>query len=125
VGVRDPLRPQRRLGHLRLENRALATSGAAVQFFVHQGRYYGHILDPRTGWPAEGVLSTSVLASTAAEADALSTAFYVLGPEGAASYCATHPDVGALMLVPGQREGSVERHCIGLTAEDWIEIENS
>lgn len=125
VGLRDPLRPKRRLGQLRLKDRALATSGSAVQFFVHEGRHYGHILDPRTGRPAEGVLSASVLAPSAAEADALSTAFYVLGPEGTAKYCAAHPAVAALLLVPGEREGSVERHAFGLTADDWIEAEPS
>ena len=56
--------------------RACSSSG-------YQGKRYGHILDPRTGWPAEGVFSTTVVAPTAAEADALSTAFYVLGIESA------------------------------------------
>ena len=83
IGVRDPLRPGGRLGLLRLNDRALGTSGTGTQFFYHAGRRFGHILDPRTGQPAEGVLSSTVLARTAAEADALSTAFYVLGPTAA------------------------------------------
>ena len=45
------------------------------QSFRHRGRRYGHILDPRSGRPAEGVLSSTVVAPTAALADALSTAF--------------------------------------------------
>jgi thiamine biosynthesis lipoprotein len=123
VGVRNPLRPQLRLGQLKLDNRALATSGSGTQFFVHEGQRYGHILDPRSGWPARGVLSVSTLASTAAEADALSTAFYVMGPEAAAAYCQTHPEIGFVMICPGERAGSLSTHVGGLEAGQWIEAE--
>ena len=103
IGVRDPLHPTRRLGQLRVRNRAVATSGSGTQFFEYQGRRYGHILDPRSGWPAQGVASVSVLAPSAAEADALSTAFYVLGPEAADEYCQAHPGISAVMLCPARR----------------------
>ncbi len=119
VGVRHPLHPKRRLGQLRLANRALATSGSGTQFFLHEGRRYGHILDPRTGWPAEGVLTASVLAPTAAEADALATAFYVMGPRDAAAFCKLRPDVAAVMLCPAQRAGGVEIHSFNLEGGDW------
>jgi FAD:protein FMN transferase len=123
VGVRNPLRPDRRLGELRLKDRALATSGSGTQYFIHDGRRYGHILDPRSGWPAEGVLSVSVLAPTAAEADALSTALYVLGPQQAQEYCAAHPQIAALMLCPGARDGSLEKHFFGLDERDWTALD--
>ena len=105
VGVKDPLRDQRRLGQVELHDRALGTSGAQFQSFRHRGRRYGHILDPRTGWPADGVLSVTVLAPTAAEADALSTAFYVMGPEAAMDYCRRHPSIAAILFaaVAGNR----------------------
>jgi thiamine biosynthesis lipoprotein len=119
IGVRNPLRPDRRLGHLRLRDRALATSGSGTQFFVHEGRRYGHILDPRTGWPAEGVLTVSVLAASAADADALATAFYVLGPAAAESYCRTHPEVGMVMLCPGERAGALAFYVSGLDDDEW------
>lgn len=98
VGVRHPLRPEQRLAEIRLRDRALATSGSGVQFFRHHGKRYGHILDPRTGLPAEGVLSATVIAPSAATADALSTAFYVLGSDDAAEYCRCHADVAFLIL---------------------------
>jgi thiamine biosynthesis lipoprotein len=122
VGVRDPLRPDHRLGQLQVKDRALATSGSGTQYFVHGGRRYGHILDPRSGWPAEGILSASVLAPTAAEADALSTAFYVMGPELAREYCTRHPQLAAIILCPGARQGSLEQHVIGLDEQEWSEI---
>lgn len=123
IGVRNPLRPDRRLGQLSLRNRALATSGSGTQFFMHDGKRYGHILDPRTGWPAAGVLSATVLAPTAAEADALSTAFYVMGPERARKYCEAHPQCAAVLVCPGTREGSLEQHLIGLGEDDWSAAE--
>jgi thiamine biosynthesis lipoprotein len=101
VGIRHPWEPQRRLAVVRLRDRALGTSAATFQHLEHEGRKLGHILDPRTGWPAEGVASVSVIAPTAAEADALATAFFVLGPDRARAYCETHPDIGVVLLPQG------------------------
>lgn len=88
------------VAHVRLRNQALGTSGSDNQFFVHEGKRYGHILDPRTGWPAEGLISASAITASAAEADALSTAFYVLGVEGTKQYCKAHPEVSAVLVTP-------------------------
>ena len=85
VALRNPFRPETPLGLLRLRNRGMGTSGTSFQRFEAGGRVFGHILDPRTGEPADGPASVTVLAPTAAEADALSTAFYLLGPEAAAA----------------------------------------
>jgi thiamine biosynthesis lipoprotein len=106
VGVRNPLLPQRQLGTILLRDQALATSGTAVQHFRFEGKRYGHIIDPRTGWPADKLLSVTVLAPTAAEADALSTAFFVGGVELAERYCSNHSSVSAILIPPpngGQR----------------------
>ncbi len=119
VGVGHPLRTDRRLAEVLVRDGGVGTSGAGFQFFRHEGRRYGHILDPRTGRPAEGVFSVTVLAPTAAEADALSTAFYVLGYEESARYCESRPDVGFLMLLPSGRGSSVDLAVCGLDAEQW------
>lgn len=102
VGVKNPLFTEQRYATLLLRDQAMSTSGSNIQYFRHQGRRYGHILDPRTGWPAEGLLSVTVLAATATEADALSTAFYVMGLEKALEYCDNHPSIGALLIPPPQ-----------------------
>lgn len=86
-----------RLARLRLRDCALGTSGAGEQYLEVGGMRYGHVLDPRTGSPASGVLSASVVAAEGAVADALSTAFLVGGVELARRYCADHP--GTLALV--------------------------
>ncbi len=118
VGLPNPLVPGERLAEIHLRGRGLATSGSGTQFFVHEGRAYGHILDPRTGWPAEGVLTSTVLAPTAAEADALSTAFYVLGPIGAETYCRAHPAVGAILVCRQQRDSRLEIKAFGLGEDE-------
>lgn len=100
VGLRNPAFPTETLATLLLRNAALGTSGAGEQFFRIGGERYGHILDPRTGWPATTLLSATVLAPTAAEADALSTAFYVGGVDLAQRYCVGHPQVSALLTPP-------------------------
>jgi FAD:protein FMN transferase len=103
VEIGDPMRPGRAVARVWLRDRALGTSGADHQFFVKDGHRYGHILDPRTGWPACGVLSASAVARTAAEADALSTAFFVLGLEGTRRFCAAHAGVAAVLVLPGPK----------------------
>jgi thiamine biosynthesis lipoprotein len=91
-------RVQGRLARIQLQHGALGTSGAGEQFTEIDGKRYGHVLDPRTGWPAEsGVLSASVLAADAAVADALSTAFLVGGTDLARRYCGAHSDVMAII----------------------------
>ena len=92
----------------------MGASGAQFQSFRHRGKRYGHILDPRTGWPAEGVLSATAIAPSAALADILSTAFYVLGPEAALAYCRQHREVAAVILCPASHGGGLEVHSAGL-----------
>jgi thiamine biosynthesis lipoprotein len=101
VGLSHPWEPARRIALLRLRDRALGTSAATFRHLEHDGRKLGHVLDPRTGWPAEGIALASAVAPTAAEADALATAFYVLGVDWTRSYCDKRPDVGAVLLPEG------------------------
>jgi thiamine biosynthesis lipoprotein len=103
VDVRSP-RLEAVIARLRLQGVALGTSGAAEQFFERDGKRYGHVLDPRSGWPAAGVLSASVVSSSAADADALSTAFLVAGPVLAERYCADHPGTLALLVLEAEPE---------------------
>jgi thiamine biosynthesis lipoprotein len=117
IGIRDPRQPGRRLGIVRLRDRALGTSSGQFQSFRYQGRRYGHILDPRSGLPAEGVLASTVVAPTAALADALSTAFYVMGPQQSLDYCRRHPEIGAVLTCQ-DRDGQVEIQTAGLARDD-------
>ncbi len=120
IAVRHPEQSERILGTLRLRNVSLGTSGPANQFFYFQGKRYGHIIDPRTGWPSQGMLSVTVLHPSAGWADALATGLFVMGPEPAIAYCQQHPDTGMLAILPSQREGQVEVVTCNLDEEDWI-----
>jgi thiamine biosynthesis lipoprotein len=120
IAVPHPHDAERTVGDLLLRDEALGTSGAGTQFFELDGRRYGHLIDPRTGRPADGVYTATVIASTGAEADALSTAFYIMGPGGAAEYCATHPTIGAVLVCP--REGGGDQfdvHAFNLDSTRW------
>lgn len=81
VLLRHPRNPESSLGVVFLKDRAISTSGDYEKCFVLDGKRYHHILDPRTGRPAGTACQATVLAATATEADALSTAMCVLGPD--------------------------------------------
>ena len=101
VGIRDPRNKTRRLARLRLRDCTLSTSGSEEQFFEHDGKRYGHIIDPRSGWPTQQTTSVSVVAQSAALSDALATAFYIGGRQVAEKYCAANPEVMVIMLETG------------------------
>jgi thiamine biosynthesis lipoprotein len=118
VHIRPRLLDGARVARLRLRDAAIATSGAGEQFVVVDGQRYGHVLDPRTGWPASGVVSATVVTRDAALADALSTAILVEGPALAEQYCERHPETLVLMTLDGDPERtSVVGRCRGALIE--------
>ncbi|MCA9216928.1 MAG: FAD:protein FMN transferase [Planctomycetales bacterium] len=117
VGIGNPLFTDKRLGTIVLKNQAMSTSGSNIQYFRHQGKRYGHILDPRHGCPVDGVLSVTAIANDATTADALSTAFYVMGVDAATEFCGQHPDVGAILVPQPRQDRRVRPIIIGVPAE--------
>ncbi len=86
---------------------SLSTSGASERYVEIDGKRYAHIFDPRTGRPVDTTIrSATAIAPTGTESDALSTAFFILGEDGARAYCAKHPAVRALLVV--EREGRLD-----------------
>jgi hypothetical protein len=81
MGIADPNKENKILAWLNLQDMALVTSGDYQKYFIHDGKRYGHILDPRTGYPALGLKSVSILCPDAELADALATAVYVMGAD--------------------------------------------
>jgi thiamine biosynthesis lipoprotein len=81
IALKDP-RNNGLTGYLKLKDKAVATSGNYEQSFKDNKKYYGHIFDPKTGYPKEsGILSITVIAPDSLTADALSTAIFALGKE--------------------------------------------
>lgn len=83
IGIRDPFGDETDIvGSVRIRDGSVVTSGGYERFFVENGKTYHHIIDPNTGYPAESGLSgVTIISKSSAEADALSTAVYVLGQE--------------------------------------------
>ena len=80
VGLQDPENPDTYFGVLSVRDACVVTSGGYQRYFEQDGVRYHHILDPRTGCPAEsGLLSVSVVSEDDTLADALSTALFVMG----------------------------------------------
>ena len=111
------LRGQVGSARLWLTGGALATSGAGEQGFEHDGVRLGHVLDPRTGWPASGVSRVTVAAPDAADADALATAFFVGGPALAARYLTDHDEVLVVFTLDGSPRPRIMGRAAGATVE--------
>ncbi|MBC5659334.1 FAD:protein FMN transferase [Anaerosacchariphilus sp. NSJ-68] len=100
IGIRDPETEKEGnsgsgaggiLLALPVENQAVITSGGYERYFEENGETYIHILDPRTGYPADsGLLSVTVVSENGMLADALSTSLYIMGAEKAAEYWRAH-----------------------------------
>ena len=119
IALRHPLKPDVRLAEFCLADQALGTSGSGTQFFHFQGKRYGHVLDPRTGWPADKVLSATVIAPTAEQADALSTALFVMGLDAARDICQSWHEISALLVTTGSKAGTTELHPLNLADDAW------
>lgn len=102
IAIEDPDDPNQSVATVRLRDRALGTSNASNQHLEHQGKRLGHLLDPRTGQPADQISSVSVLAPDAATADALATAFFVMGLDKTAEFCQNHPDIAAILVLKNE-----------------------
>ncbi len=109
LGVQDPRRDRGALlGTLPLSGAAISTSGDYERFRIVDGMRYHHIIDPRTGWPARECITVSVVAPTAEQSDALSTAIFVLGP-GKGLVLAREAQVDVLIV-----DATGKRHATGV-----------
>ncbi|MCQ2420145.1 MAG: FAD:protein FMN transferase [Clostridia bacterium] len=87
IGIQDPRDAASQFAFVRIRDAAVVTSGGYQRYFEEDGVRYCHILDPKTGWPADkGLLSVTIVCKDDAMADALSTALYVMGAEKAEDF---------------------------------------
>ncbi len=100
VSIQDPFHKDRVLTDINISGTGVATSGDYEKYFVIKGKRYSHIIDPSTGFPAEGFTSVTVLADSAEAADVLSTAFSVTGLEKTKNYIKNNGE-GAVITVQG------------------------
>ena len=81
IGIVNPLNKNKIFATFPLEDSAVETSGSYEKYVIFDGIRYSHIIDPRTGYPAKGVVSVSVFAKQTEIADALATGIFVMGVE--------------------------------------------
>ena len=100
IGIQNPDGQQGSLlAALPVENKAVITSGGYERYFEEDGNTYIHILNPKTGYPADsGLVSVSIISENGMLADALSTSLYLMGKEKAAEYWRTHADAFDMIL---------------------------
>lgn len=101
VGIQNPDNVQGDLlGAVAVQDQAVITSGGYERYFEENGQTYIHILDPRTGYPAEsGLTSVTIVSSNGMLADALSTSLYIMGLDEAAAYWRTYADEFDMILM--------------------------
>jgi len=98
IGVEDPKHKGKLLRSFELTDKAISTSGNYERFFEIEGKRYSHIINPVTGEPCQGVISVTVMADSAEEADALSTAIFVMGEEKGLTLAKSIKGIKVLML---------------------------
>jgi thiamine biosynthesis lipoprotein len=86
VQIRDPKDEKKTVADVYLKDESMSTSGNYEKFFRAEGRVYSHIMDPRTGWPAQGVLSVSAVTPRTIDSEAWTKPLFVNGREWAAKH---------------------------------------
>ncbi len=85
IGIQDPRDESKLIGKLNITDISIATSGDYQRFFIKDGIRYHHILDPKTGYPAKGVISATVIGKSKTSMDGFSSALFILGAEKGAA----------------------------------------
>lgn len=104
IGVRDPRAPDRLLGVLEIHRGFVASSGDYERYFMRDGRRYHHILDPRTGYPAEGPHGVTLVSTDLEVVNGLSVVIMVLGRRYGVERITSTPGLDGLIV---DRDGSV------------------
>ncbi len=113
ITVRDPYHDDKAADVLRLKNFALSTSGNYEKFFKIDGKIYCHIMDPHTGRPVQGMLSTVAAVPTGVETEGLTKIFFVGGVEKSRAYLATHPNAIGIFYETGDQPQTYKRTVLG------------
>lgn len=113
VGISHPTKPKQRVAGVWLKDNALATSGSGKQHFHYRGKRYGHVINPRTGYPAGQHLSTTVIMPSAADADACATAAFIMSDEEKQAIAAQPWWPSIIDLIPTDRQDEVQVRSAG------------
>ena len=98
VAITNPLDKNKAFALLPLKDNAVVTSGNYEKYVTFNGIRYTHIIDPRTGYPATGIISATVIASSAELADALATSIFVMGKEVGIDFINQLPEIECIII---------------------------
>ena len=99
IGIRDPKNQGEIITRFTIDDCAVATSGNYERYFINGEEKYNHIMDPKTGYPATGCISVTILAKEAIISDALATGIFVLGPEKGMALIEKLTDVEGIIIL--------------------------
>jgi len=129
IGLRDPRDRVPYFARLWLDGDAISKSANYEQFVTKDGKRYGHIMDPRTGQPASGLLAVTLVAPDATTSDAWDTPLYILGLEAAKAKLVARTDIAAVLIQPGEGRDTVwvesvlkPRFALEPDAERWFVV---
>jgi thiamine biosynthesis lipoprotein len=128
ITVRDPYDVHKPADVIHLQNYSVSISGSYEKFFKIGEKDYCHIMDPHTGWPVQGVLSTVVLATTGTDTDGRSAGCFVMGVERTRKYLAVHPNLAVIFYLPTEAPARYKRIPVrsdsySLPTDSIVEIE--
>ena len=98
VAITNPFDKNKAFALLPIKEGAVVTSGDYEKYVTFNGKRYAHIIDPRTGYPATGVISTTVFAGSAELADALATSLFVMGVDAGINRINQLPNVECIII---------------------------
>ena len=107
IGIEDGKDPGNCLASLAISDRAVSSSGTYARHFMHDEKRYGHIIDPRTGWPSSnGIHSVTVIAKSCLEAGIHSTVCYILGVNEGLNFSSKTHDIDVCIQSDQGMEGN-------------------
>ena len=124
VGIQNPVDKDKMICTLAIENKAVITSGNYERCFEMDGKKYWHIIDPKTGYPADnGIISATVIGDSGLDCDALSTALFVMGTEKAIEFCKSHKEIDVILVTKDMKIYATEGLEKIMTMEDGLTYE--
>lgn len=125
VAVTDPFSPDKSIGILKVDNKAVVTSGDYERYFTgDDGKKYCHIINPKTGCPTDNnLVSVTIVNESGLKCDALSTALFVMGKDDAEEYWKSHNDFEMILVEKNEKiiisEGIADsfKNTSGMTVE--------
>ncbi len=124
VGIKNPVATDQLLCSLEVQDKAVITSGNYERFFEQDGKKYWHIIDPKTGYPADnGIISATVVGDEGLTCDALSTALFVMGTEKAVKFCKEHKEIDAVLVTKDMKVYVTDGLKNGIAMQDGLSYE--